>query len=91
LERKLKQIKKRMREKDWLWLNACVGVVEGEAQAVEAYIASGGDPYRQLSRLFPVKFYLYMYHILHTLNSLANFHMYNFYMSILPLHKFFVD
>lgn len=49
LERKLKQIKKRMREKDWLWLNACVGVVEGEAQAVEAYIASGGDPYRQLS------------------------------------------
>jgi ubiquitin thioesterase ZRANB1 len=32
-----------------LWLNACVGVVEGEAQAVEAYIASGGDPYRQLS------------------------------------------
>lgn len=50
MERKLKQIKKRMREKDWLWLNACVGVVEGEAQAVEAYIASGGDPYRQLSQ-----------------------------------------
>lgn len=50
MERKLKQIKKRLREKDWLWLNACVGVVEGEAQAVEAYIASGGDPYRQLSQ-----------------------------------------
>lgn len=50
LERKLKQIKKRLREKDWLWLNACVGVVEGEGQAVEAYISSGGDPYRQLSQ-----------------------------------------
>lgn len=50
LERRLKQIRKCMRENDWLWLNACVGVVDGEFHGVEGYIASGGDPSRALTQ-----------------------------------------
>ncbi|XP_061787426.1 ubiquitin thioesterase Zranb1-like [Nerophis lumbriciformis] len=47
--KKLKQIKNRMRRTDWLFLNACVGVVEGELAAVEVYKTSGGDIARQLT------------------------------------------
>ncbi|XP_042289462.1 ubiquitin thioesterase zranb1-B [Thunnus albacares] len=47
--KKLKQIKNRMRRTDWLFLNACVGVVEGDLAAVEAYKSSGGDIARQLT------------------------------------------
>ncbi|XP_062858813.1 ubiquitin thioesterase zranb1 [Trichomycterus rosablanca] len=47
--KKLKQIKNRMRRNDWLFLNACVGVVEGDLAAVEAYKSSSGDIARQLS------------------------------------------
>ncbi|XP_006630477.1 ubiquitin thioesterase ZRANB1 [Lepisosteus oculatus] len=47
--KKLKQIKNRMRKTDWLFLNACAGVVEGDLAAVEAYKSSGGDIARQLT------------------------------------------
>ncbi|XP_028826454.1 ubiquitin thioesterase ZRANB1 [Denticeps clupeoides] len=47
--KKLKQIKNRMRKSDWLFLNACVGVVEGDLAAVEAYKSSGCDIARQLT------------------------------------------
>ncbi|XP_026872594.2 ubiquitin thioesterase ZRANB1 [Electrophorus electricus] len=47
--KKLKQIKNRMRKSDWLFLNACAGVVEGDLTAVEAYKSSGGDIARQLT------------------------------------------
>ncbi|CAL8235458.1 unnamed protein product [Boreogadus saida] len=47
--KKLKQIKNRMRRTDWLFLNACAGVVEGDLAAVEAYKSSGGDIARQLT------------------------------------------
>lgn len=47
--KKLKQIKNRMKKTDWLFLNACVGVVEGDLAPVEAYKSSGGDIARQLS------------------------------------------
>ncbi|CAG05066.1 unnamed protein product, partial [Tetraodon nigroviridis] len=47
--KKLKQIKNRMRRTDWLFLNACVAVVEGDLAAVEAYKSSGGDIARQLT------------------------------------------
>uniref|UniRef100_A0A671LG28 ubiquitinyl hydrolase 1 n=2 Tax=Sinocyclocheilus anshuiensis TaxID=1608454 RepID=A0A671LG28_9TELE len=47
--KKLKQIKNRMRKTDWLFLNACAGVVEGNLSAVEAYKSSGGDIARQLT------------------------------------------
>lgn len=49
-EKRLKQIRKCIREKDWLWLNACVGVVVGDHGAIESFIASGGDPSRQLTQ-----------------------------------------
>ncbi|KTG41369.1 hypothetical protein cypCar_00016184 [Cyprinus carpio] len=47
--KKLKQIRNRMRRSDWLFLNACAGVVEGDLAAVEAYKSSGGDIARQLT------------------------------------------
>ncbi|XP_048842679.1 ubiquitin thioesterase Zranb1 [Brienomyrus brachyistius] len=47
--KKLKQIKNRMKKTDWLFLNACAGVVEGDLSAVEAYKSSGGDIARQLT------------------------------------------
>lgn len=34
--KKLKQIKNWMKKTDWLFLNACVGVVEGDLAAIEA-------------------------------------------------------
>lgn len=49
-EKRLKQIRKCMREKDWLWLNACVGVVVGDLGAIESYLASDVDPSRQLTQ-----------------------------------------
>ncbi|XP_026856084.2 ubiquitin thioesterase zranb1-B isoform X2 [Electrophorus electricus] len=47
--KKLKQIRNRMRRTDWLFLNACAGVVEGDLAAVQAYKSSGGDIARQLT------------------------------------------
>lgn len=41
-----KQLK---RHTDWCWLNACLGIVEGDNAPVETYLASGGDPARQLT------------------------------------------
>ncbi|XP_060527557.1 ubiquitin thioesterase trabid isoform X2 [Cylas formicarius] len=37
------------RNADWNWLNACVGVIEGDPNPVEAYLSSGGDPARTLT------------------------------------------
>lgn len=48
-DRKLKLLRKRLRDKDWLWLNACHGVVDGDPNAIEAFIAAGGNPSRQLT------------------------------------------
>ncbi|XP_049863141.1 ubiquitin thioesterase trabid isoform X1 [Schistocerca gregaria] len=48
-ERRVKRIRQRMREADWSWLDACIGVVEGDPTPVEAYLSSGGNPTRQLS------------------------------------------
>jgi ubiquitin thioesterase ZRANB1 len=36
-------------ETDRRWLDACCGAVEGNIQAVEEYLTSGGDPTRQLN------------------------------------------
>ncbi|CAG4945214.1 unnamed protein product [Parnassius apollo] len=40
---------KRRNNLDWLWLQACLGVVEGEGRRVEAYLAGGGSPARALT------------------------------------------
>ncbi|XP_031617757.1 ubiquitin thioesterase trabid isoform X2 [Contarinia nasturtii] len=45
-ERRLRQIR---RQADWQWLNACVGVVENNYGAVEAYLSCGGNPGRSLT------------------------------------------
>ena len=39
-----------MRDIVWVWLSTCIGVVEGDSNPVEAYLNSGGDPTRKLSR-----------------------------------------
>ncbi|XP_050396269.1 ubiquitin thioesterase zranb1 [Patella vulgata] len=49
-EKRVRLLRKRMRDKDWLWVGACAGVVDGDANAIEAYIQSGGDPARQLTQ-----------------------------------------
>ncbi|XP_044003616.1 ubiquitin thioesterase trabid isoform X2 [Aphidius gifuensis] len=43
------QLKQLRRHTDWCWLNACIGIVEGDNAPVEVYLASGGDPTRQLT------------------------------------------
>ena len=40
-EKLLRQLRRRLREADWVWLNACLGVVEGNYEPVEAYLSSG--------------------------------------------------
>ena len=49
-EKRLRQLKKRLRDSDWLWLNACQGVVDGDIHAVEAYLSSCGNATRQLTK-----------------------------------------
>ena len=49
-DRRIKHIRRRLRKSDWLFLNACMGVVEGDARVVELYLTSGGSPTRQLTR-----------------------------------------
>ncbi|XP_037068905.1 ubiquitin thioesterase ZRANB1-like [Pollicipes pollicipes] len=49
-ERRLKQLRRRQREADWGWLSACLATVDGDPEPVDAYLASGGDPARQLSK-----------------------------------------
>ncbi|XP_065372565.1 ubiquitin thioesterase trabid [Calliphora vicina] len=45
-ERRIRQIR---RQVDWQWLNACLGVVENNFSAVEAYLSCGGNPARSLT------------------------------------------
>lgn len=45
-ERRIRQVR---RQVDWQWLNACVGVVENNFSAVEAYLSCGGNPGRALT------------------------------------------
>lgn len=48
-ERRLRQLRRRLREADLNWLTACMGVVEGDMNPVEAYLNSGGDVTRKLT------------------------------------------
>ena len=48
-ERRVRTLRRRMRETDWSWLTACMGVVEGDMNPVEAYLNGGGDPTRKLT------------------------------------------
>ncbi|VVC90057.1 unnamed protein product, partial [Leptidea sinapis] len=40
---------KRRNNIDWNWLQACLGVVEGDSRCVEAYLRGGGNPSRALT------------------------------------------
>uniref|UniRef100_A0A2C9JT89 ubiquitinyl hydrolase 1 n=1 Tax=Biomphalaria glabrata TaxID=6526 RepID=A0A2C9JT89_BIOGL len=48
-EKRLAMLRSKLRDSDWLWLNACLGAVEGDMEAIHAFIASGGHPSRQLT------------------------------------------
>ena len=44
-----KKNRRRIRQSEILWLNACRAVVDGENSAIEAYLAAGGKATRQLT------------------------------------------
>ncbi|XP_015911224.1 ubiquitin thioesterase Zranb1 isoform X2 [Parasteatoda tepidariorum] len=48
-ECRLRNSRRNNREVDWTWLNACMGVVDGDADPVIEYLSLGGDPARQLN------------------------------------------
>ncbi|KAF8767344.1 Ubiquitin thioesterase Zranb1 like protein [Argiope bruennichi] len=48
-ECRLRNSRRNNREVDWTWLNACIGVVDGDAEPVIEYLSVGGDPGRQLN------------------------------------------
>merc|ERR1719510_2784098 len=48
-ERRMRTFRRRLREADWTWLTACMGVVEADMNPVEAYLNTGGDPTRKLT------------------------------------------
>jgi ubiquitin thioesterase ZRANB1 len=43
------QIKNNLKESDWMWLSACIGVVEGEPSSVKMFLSSGGNAARKLT------------------------------------------
>lgn len=43
------EIKSNLQETDWMWLSACIGVVEGELTSVKRFLSTGGSPTRQLT------------------------------------------
>lgn len=45
-ERRVRQLK---RQADWIWLNACIGVVENNLGAVEHFLGRGGNVARSLT------------------------------------------
>ncbi|KAF2357736.1 Zinc finger RanBP2-type [Trinorchestia longiramus] len=48
-ERLLRQLRRRLRDADLAFLNACMAVVEGNYDPVERYLSAGGDPMRKLT------------------------------------------
>ncbi|XP_005111227.1 ubiquitin thioesterase zranb1-B [Aplysia californica] len=48
-EKRLLMLRSKLRDSDWLWLNACMGTVDGDLEAIHAFIAGGGHPSRQLT------------------------------------------
>jgi ubiquitin thioesterase ZRANB1 len=45
-ERRIRHLK---RQADWIWLNACIGVVENNQAAIEHYLSRGGNVSRTLT------------------------------------------
>ena len=48
-EKRLLLLRSQLRDSDWLWLNACHGAVDGDMEAIHAFVAGGGHPSRQLT------------------------------------------
>ena len=48
-EKRMKQLRRRMRDIDRVWLSACMSLVEGDSNPVEAYLNSRVDPTWKLS------------------------------------------
>ena len=46
----VRQIRNRLSSSDWLFLNACLGIVNDDASAVRAYLRQEGDRARQLTK-----------------------------------------
>ncbi len=46
----VRQIRNRLSTSDWMFLNACLGVVNDDVSSVRAYLRQGGDRSRQLTK-----------------------------------------
>ena len=46
----MRQIRNRLSSSDWLFLNACLGIVNDDVSAVKAYLRQDGDRARQLTK-----------------------------------------
>ena len=46
----VRQIRNRLSSSDWLFLNACLGIVNDDASAVRAHLRQEGDRARQLTK-----------------------------------------
>lgn len=46
----VRQIRNRLSSSDWLFLNACLGIVNDDSSAVRAYLRQEGDRARQLTK-----------------------------------------
>ena len=49
-ERRLQRLRKKLTNEDVVWLKACEAVVTGDLSSIEGYLASGGNPTRQLTK-----------------------------------------
>ena len=45
----IRQIRNRLTDNDWLFLNACQGILDNDVKAVEPFVESGGNVARQLT------------------------------------------
>lgn len=46
----VRQIRNTLSNTDWLFLNACLGITNGDVSAVKAYLRQDGDRARQLTK-----------------------------------------
>lgn len=46
----VRQIRNTLSSSDWLFLNACLGIVNSDESAVKAYLRQDGDRARQLTK-----------------------------------------
>lgn len=49
-DRRIQKLRNKLTSEDKVWLKACEAVINGDLSSIEQYLASGGDPARQLTK-----------------------------------------